>query len=318
MVQCKICGNKENNLSFNISENMLGLKIFFEYIECGNCKCLQIVTIPENLSKYYPIKYYSFSIPKINRLKRLLKRIRFSQSFGNKRMLGKILVKRYGEPQFVDWIKNAEVGLNDTILDVGSGNGKLLLDMSNAGFSNLVGIDPYIENEINYDNGVRILKCSLIEVRREFDFVMLHHSFEHFQEPLSELKEIYRILKPNKYVLIRIPIAGNYAWNKYNINWVQLDAPRHFYLHSKKSILILADQAGFVLEKIIYDSKSMQFWASEQYCQNISLIDSRSYQNNPHKSIFNREDIELFEKKTIELNEKSEGDQACFYLRKVQ
>ena len=35
----------------------------FEYFECPHCKCLQIASVPENLSEYYGTNYYSYNTP---------------------------------------------------------------------------------------------------------------------------------------------------------------------------------------------------------------------------------------------------------------
>ena len=61
-MQCKICGNAENNTHYQAKEMMLGYRDMHDYLQCGNCKCLQLETIPENLPEYYPSKdYYSYS-----------------------------------------------------------------------------------------------------------------------------------------------------------------------------------------------------------------------------------------------------------------
>jgi hypothetical protein len=55
-----------------------------------------------------------------------------------------------------------------------------------------------------------------------------------------------------------------------------------------KSLRLLAEKAGFIVERVIYDSESFQFWASEQYIKNIPLTDERSYHGDIAASIFNR------------------------------
>ena len=145
---------------------------------------------------------------------------------------------------------------------------------------------------------------------------MLNHSFEHMPEPLQVLNKLYLLLNPDKYLLIRIPVAGSYSWRKYGVNWVALDAPRHFFLHTKKSIKILAEKVGFKLVDIIFDSTDYQFWGSEQYLNDIPLRDSRSYYENPNSSIFSKKQIKEFKAKAIELNKNNDGDCACFYLYK--
>jgi hypothetical protein len=80
---------------------------------------------------------------------------------------------------------------------------------------------------------------------------------------------------------------------------------------------LLADKSGFKIEKISYDSRSWQFWGSEQYSKNISLLEKNSYFLNPRKSIFSGDQIKKFEEETVKLNKIGEGDQAEFYLRKI-
>lgn len=100
------------------------------------------------------------------------------------------------------------------------------------------------------------------------------------------------------------------------MHWVQLDAPRHYFLHSIESMRILSNKAGFELCEIIYDSTAFQFLGSEQYLKDIPLKDDRSYGINPHNSIFTDEDIISFTNRADELNCANEGDQATFYLRR--
>jgi predicted SAM-dependent methyltransferase len=145
---------------------------------------------------------------------------------------------------------------------------------------------------------------------------MLNHSFEHMPDPLSVLKKLYEIVSPGKYVMIRIPVADCHAWEKYNVNWVALDPPRHLFVHTTKSMEMLAKESGFELARIMHDSNEKQFWGSEQYLKDIPLLDSKSYFENPNNSIFTKKQIKVYRAKTRELNKKHQGDAACFYLYK--
>jgi predicted SAM-dependent methyltransferase len=162
---------------------------------------------------------------------------------------------------------------------------------------------------------VKIYKRSLEELDSFFDLIMLHHSFEHLSNPLGTLQQIHRLLPANKFCLIRMPVVS-FAWEKYGVNWVQLDPPRHLFLFTEKSLRLLAGKAGFVVERVIYDSDSFQFWASEQYLKDIPLTDERSYHGDIATSIFTPEQIIDWENQAKELNAQGRGDQACFYLRK--
>jgi hypothetical protein len=115
--------------------------------------------------------------------------------------------------------------------------------------------------------------------------------------------------------MIRIPVKTDYIWNRYGVNWGSIDAPRHFYLHTLKSMDIIAARNNFKTEKVIFDSGIFQFYSSEQYIKDIPLRSENSYYLKSKKSIFSRSDIKEFQKKANELNRIHQGDGACFYLR---
>jgi len=111
-------------------------------------------------------------------------------------------------------------------------------------------------------------------------------------------------------------VVSSYAWEKYGHNWVQLDAPRHLYLHTEKSIRAIAQKTGFEVKDITYDSYEFQFWGSEQYLNGISLKAPESLENGLERSIFTKKQIKEFKRVAADLNKKGAGDQACFYLYK--
>lgn len=323
---CAICNNQTDNKTHIVKEMMFGSRDEFEYLECAQCGCIQIKEIPENIAKYYPSNFYSFKEntcdPKVNSFESFLKRQRMKYLiYGNKEigiLLSKILRKIYKTPMpdYYEWFRKLQLPLESAILDVGCGSGKLLLQMRDDGFTNLTGVDPFIKSDIFYKNGVKVLKKYLHEIECLFDFIMLNHSFEHMPQPLSVLQELYRIVKKNKYILVRIPVASSFAWRKYGVNWVQIDAPRHFFIPTIKSMEILSNQAGFEITDIVYDSHAFQFWGSEQLLRNIAIMESESYAINAEKSIFSKQEIDSFDSMAKLLNKQKDGDAACFYLYK--
>jgi 2-polyprenyl-3-methyl-5-hydroxy-6-metoxy-1,4-benzoquinol methylase len=318
MFCCRICANSEGNLSFTVREMMFGFRDKFEYYQCARCGCLQIEEIPKNIAKYYPHSYYSFNMNKdgfvktaYTKGKQYLEHQIAKQSLGQENIIGKMLARKYSSFTWPEWLKIAKVKLDSAILDVGCGSGGLLLDMYRVGFSNLTGIDPYLEQDTYYKNKVSILKRSLSEVTEQYDFIMLNHAFEHMEDPLPALKNIHRLLYSNQFVLIRMPVAQCHAWEIYGVNWYQLDAPRHFFLHTRKSMELLAAQAGFTVSSIVYDSTGTQFWRSEGYVQDITLIEQLK------SPPFSKRERNRFDEKAKVLNQEGRGDQACFFLQKI-
>ena len=319
ILSCKICGNTNNNAFHVVREMMYGSRDQFTYLECGQCQCLQLMNPPEELARYYPTDYYSFTVSPDalfhNPLKNVVKGIRISYAATQRGgLIGKVLDRSKPDP-ILHTLSPTHITKQSRILDVGSGSGDLLYRLRVAGFNHTVGIDPYINSTIVYNNGLHILKEPIYSMGGEWDLIMFHHVFEHLADPLETLQATQRLLSPSGFCLIRIPICSSYAWQHYGVHWAQLDAPRHFFLHSVRSMQHAANKTGFKIAKILYDSNEFQFWASEQYRQNIGLNDPESYKFHPE--LISEEQMAQYRARAEELNQQQLGDQAAFYLQKL-
>lgn len=301
---------------------MFGTRDTFDYLECGRCGTLQIVEIPD-LGKYYPPDYYSLdNAAEIAVAKGLRRRIA-ARSIGRylvtgKGQIGKYLrkirplIKAHFPPSLLEPV--LDLNFHSRILDFGCGNGQLLRTLSHFGFRDLMGADAFIESEIVHPNGIVIHKKPLDKIVGSFDLIMLHHSFEHFADPLGSLHEIRRLLAPNGTCLVRMPIVS-FAWEKYGLNWVQLDPPRHLFLYTEKAFIDAAGTAGLKIAKTVYDSGAFQFWGSEQYARDIPMNDPRAFKGDVAKSIFTEVEMLEWQQQAEQLNRDRRGDQACFYLK---
>ncbi len=320
MSTCGICHNDRDNNVYTAHEMLFGSGESFEYIECASCGCLQIKEIPNNLSKYYPHNYYSYSIkenPKKKPVRTLLRRQRSRYCLYGKNTLRWVKSSKYGS---FNWFKKTNINFDSAILDVGCGNGKLLNRMQRDGFRDLTGVDPFIEESLFYKNGVQVLKKNILDLDAtgQFDLIMSHHSFEHMPQPLNVLKKFHALLKPQRFVLIRTPVAVSYAWRRYGVKWFALDAPRQLFLHKVASMELLSIQAGFKVANIEFDSTATQFLHSELYIKNIPFKDKKRYLEDVQSPLFSKQQIEEFKARASKLNDTGQGDQACFYLYKPQ
>jgi SAM-dependent methyltransferase len=310
---CGVCGNPSGNQFYKVQEMFFGTRDVFDYFQCGQCGCLQINEIPRDLAKYYPNFYYSHRSAVIKKQDFISEWISVQRSrywLATKRdPLRKIFAQGHSEPNYYSWFRKAGVTHDSRILDVGCGTGQLLLALREQGFRNLVGIDPYVEN-IKYPNGVTVRGQPLDEAEGGFDLIMLHHSFEHMANPRGVMKRLFELLNADGRVLIRIPLADSMAWRRYGVNWVQLDAPRHLFLHTRMSMGILSDSAGFEIGETLYDSNAFQFWGSELYLRGIPLKGASE------RDLFTDEQIKGFQLDARRANKAMEGDQACFILSK--
>lgn len=323
LVSCKICGNTLNNKTHIFKELHLGTEEKFEYFQCSSCRCIQIKDFPEDISKYYPGKYYSFEFqPNIQSIGLLnfLRVKRDKYLLLRKGLMGMLLQIFFpNDEKKLNSLRNILMKLNLNILDIGCGSGELLFCMSRLGFKNLFGIDPYLRDIVPDIKGIKIQKKNLSDFCNEnvlFDIIMLHHVFEHMEDPLGTLKICLKILHDSGTIVLRIPIADSYAWEHYQEHWVQLDAPRHYFIHTISSMEILTKEAGFKIKEIVFDSTEFQFWGSEQYKKNIPLVSELSYLVNQKKSPFSKKQIAQYKNHSNLLNKSQKGDQCIFYLQK--
>jgi 2-polyprenyl-3-methyl-5-hydroxy-6-metoxy-1,4-benzoquinol methylase len=313
-MKCKVCDNSKNLVEYRVKEMMLGFRDEFLYFQCEKCNCLQIAEIPNNMSKYYPDNYYSYENPNHftkSSIEKFLKRKRDYYAVFKKGLLGKLIFK-YRPDTNLKILSEVTLTKDSKILDVGCGSGSLLVDLNKIGFTNLHGIDPYLGEDIRYNSGVIVQKKEIKEVEKKQDLIMFHHSFEHIENPLETLQSVSRLLNNDGYCIIRIPTVSSYAWRHYREKWVQLDAPRHFFLHSIESIDFLAKKSSLKVSKVIFDSTEFQFLGSERYIMDIPLIE-----NVLNKQIFTKSDIRNFKNQASKLNKNEDGDACAFILRKV-
>ncbi len=315
--QCRICTDAGEHPEYDIREMAMATREVFHYFQCVKCGCLQIEQVPDNLGDYYPSDYFAYKLSR-----RLIKGglrtwidTRRVRSWLSDNTLLARLADRVAKPlDYLAWAIAAGVDQQSPVLDVGCGRGKLLLRMSIGGFSHLTGVDPFLDKSTEYPNGVRIHKQELVDfadmTETRFQLIMFHHSYEHMLDPHQVMKAAKQLLATDGLLLIRIPVAECWAWQHYRENWWQADAPRHLFLHTQKSMAILAAEAGLKIENINYDATASQFIISELYARDIPLTESGKI-----KTLFSRNEIMEFRRRTEDLNRASRGEQAVFYLR---
>lgn len=227
--KCKLCKAEGMFESYLVREMMQNTGEEFEYFVCGECNCLQIAKTPSDLGKYYGRDYYSFAQEEYPNIK-------------------------YETP----------IKTKDKILDVGCGSGVWLFRKALAGWGNLHGCDPFLERDLHYGDRVHIKKCTIHEMEGEasYDEIRMGDVFEHMADPVEALQSAARLLKPEAVLAMDIPIFPNVAFEMFGAHWFQIDAPRHLFLHSRKSLEYLEEQSGLKIIKIEYDSDLSQIYRS--------------------------------------------------------
>jgi len=316
---CRICGAEAGNRIHTVKEMMLGLRDEFEYLECQACGCLQLINPPDDLSRYYPSAYTAFGGPDRQKLtayqglRYLIRKQRNRAFFRRPNWLERYLIESYDNLP-LQAFSRMRVPLDARILDVGCGSGVLLADLKELGYSNLLGLDRFVPQSVAEKHSVEIVKGELQDLRgTSWDIITFNHSFEHMADEADILRATASLLAPTGRCLIRIPVLG-WAWEHYGVNWVQIDAPRHLFLHTTKSFRLLAASAGLEVVDIAYDSNEFQIWVSELYSRNVPMA---SVRGGRPENAFSRSEVQKFRARSRELNAKGLGDSACFTLRKI-
>ncbi|GMQ29983.1 class I SAM-dependent methyltransferase [Algoriphagus confluentis] len=299
-VGCRFCGSKDQK-EFVAQERMFRLPGSFLYQECLTCGSIQLKKSPENLGSFYPEQYYSFlDLQASPNWKKVLKKIR----------LKIFLAAGILSPSYGYWLGKVHRRFDQKIADIGCGNGQLLYELHASGYTNLSGFDPFIPENKRLDEGIHLYKMSFDQAEGLYDLIMMHHSFEHLEDPRQVLSTCFEKLNPGGQLLIRCPVADAEVWKEKREYWVQLDAPRHLIIPSVSGLGILADQTGFTLEEVEFDSDAFQFWGTEAYERNQPLDPQQIL------PVYTSKELKEMKQKALLFNQEGKGDQACFYLTK--
>lgn len=298
---------------------MFGTRESFAYFRCTECGCLQIAEIPADLGRHYPEGYYSFRVtlpetPRIPAWKANLKAHRLDAALGNNDLIGRIMISLAGRPELPAEIRGLGLRSNDRILDVGCGNGRFLALLRHAGFRQLSGVDPFMPEDHAQLEGIALHRTGIEAFHGEFDAIFIQHTLEHMPDQGRTVRDLRRLTAPGGRVIVRIPITGSAAEDRYGTDWVQWDAPRHLYIHSTKSLGRLAESSGFRVARVIHDSSEFCLLGSEQYRRGVELVAKGSWAVDREDNIFRREEIALCSRIAARMNQLGLGDQATFLL----
>lgn len=315
MLTCRICAAEGNHKSFEAREIMLGLDDTFRYFECGDCGSVQIATVPDDMARYYPADYYSLRPPPADPgWMAALKRARDRYEVVGRGAVGR-LMDRVAPSIYMRALRIPGIMPSSRILDVGCGSGRNTVALGGIGFSAVTGVDPFLSADIEYSNGVTIRKADISELEGEQDVIYFHHSFEHVPDPRKTIAIAASLLAPAGTLVLSMPVVPCEAFDRYGANWFALDPPRHLHVLSGTGVEALARRSGLCLERVVYNSNAMQFWASEQNERGIGLYSRRSYMVDRKESGWMKAEIRSFARRAQRLNREGRGDQAVFYLR---
>jgi SAM-dependent methyltransferase len=248
---CRVCGGSKGS-PLVLPETLYGTGESFDYWRCQECGCYQIASIPDDMGRFYPSEYYSFTKPKAGILRAAKLR---AAALGFR--LGVDILRR-NDPMRPLLTFLPKTG--GRVVDIGSGTAWLIYHLSLLGH-HCTAVDPFADAKA-MPWGVRFLKCTIDKVPGEYDLVMLMDSLEHMPDPHQAFASIARLISPTGVATLRVPIVPNSVWQEFGDCWPGLDPPRHLYTFTLDALHLLAREHGLRVRKINYDGKTWSLVAA--------------------------------------------------------
>lgn len=323
-MECQLCGSVGPHRLLTVREMMFGSREQFIYFSCKNCQSLQSVAIPDDevLARYYGAGYYAhnesarLNLPGWLAHQQDRHELRMGRAIVGAIISGVLperIVRAVISGNIIKMIGQLQIERGARILDIGCGSGALLDRLKRLGFTNLSGADPFISEDGATPLGVPLAKRHLSELSGEYDVIMFNHSLEHVRDFVGTLKAAREKLSVGGCCLVRVPTTSSEAWDVYQENWVDIDAPRHIVIPSRQGMAVAAESAGLRLDRVFEDSTFFQFIASEAYRRDVELSDPKLFWK--MLRVFGAKQLWDWEKQAEQLNSQGRGDRVGFVVR---
>lgn len=254
-IKCNICGKDDYKYLFTVEDKQFKFGEKFSIVKCRNCGLVYLNPRPKRseIGKFYPEEYFyrdyfSYKV--------------LSGSLGQ--ILWQFFIKFFfggrSDLYIISYFKNMPRG---KLLDVGCGCGALLKLLKDDGWeTHGVDISSYATKKVE-EIGLDVFTGELIEagfLDKYFDIVILHHSLEHIYDPAEVLREVFRILKDNGILIIGVPNIKSIEARIFRQNWFPIEAPRHLYHFSLRTLDLLLNKTGFARQTVWFDPEPIHLF----------------------------------------------------------
>jgi 2-polyprenyl-3-methyl-5-hydroxy-6-metoxy-1,4-benzoquinol methylase len=104
-----------------------------------------------------------------------------------------------------------------------------------------------------------------------FDVVTFWHVLEHLHEPLGDMRETHRILRPDGLLIVEVPNIASWQARLCSNDWIALDVPRHLYHFSADTLRAMLAQAGFACIEIGYWARGHNMGGWDETIKNLTF-----------------------------------------------
>lgn len=156
------------------------------------------------------------------------------------------------------------------VLDIGCSNGAWLELARNAGWD-VAGAEPDpVSRRVARERGIEVRESvgDWLDNPESFDWVTISHVIEHVHDPLSLLRDSFRLLRPGGGLYVDTPNIDAVGHSVYGADWLALDPPRHLILFNRKSLSDSVKRSGF--EKIRFRPRTDAFSTDSELSRRIA------------------------------------------------
>lgn len=115
-----------------------------------------------------------------------------------------------------EWINAFFSDNNTSFIDVGCGNGRLLMELQKLNYSNLTALDPSKKCiEVIRNRGINGIVSSVFNVpkTKHYDCVILSGVLEHIYDVSKVMQTVKMLTKPNGLIFVCVPDASRYQYH---------------------------------------------------------------------------------------------------------
>lgn len=208
---CVVCGGGPLDVILRVADDRHAPENHFDLVRCPTCG---VEATHENgalvdPAGHYPETYGAFGEHRPRRRR--------------DRAVGHVAFGRMA------WL--AELADAPAVLDVGSGSGRLLRALVDAGHE-ATGVEPSPSAVAKArEAGFTVIEGTIDDVEGEscFDAIILTHVLEHVMDPGAALIEARRLLAPGGVLVLSLPNAGCVERHVFGPHWDGFDVPRHVH-----------------------------------------------------------------------------------------
>jgi len=221
-ISCNLCGSREREKYWACDG--------YTFFRCNNCRLIYQYPQPVQTDLYlrYDNNYFEYEID-------------------NEESFFGLMLKTFDDIRFTKRTSLLNNGSAE-FLDVGCATGLLLKHMESFGWKGR-GVE-LCTSSAEYGKNIRkldIFNGTLEQANysdNQFSVVHSSHLIEHLTDPLSYIQEVFRILKPEGFLITSTPNASSLQAKLFGNNWRSAIAD-HMFLFSLSTLTRLLEEQNF-------------------------------------------------------------------------